>query len=289
VLWEAWQRYHDQPDGDVVLVQAPTHELNPAFDASAVANAYEDDPLSAAAEYGAQFRSDVSTLITREALDACIISGRFELPFIHAVRYCAFLDFAGGSGGDSATLAIAHAEHRQEPRSFVLDVIREHRPPFSPEAVCKEFADVLKAYRLTRAISDKWGGQFPIEQMKKHGIFVEPSAKPKSDLYIELLPLLNSGRVELLDVARLRAQLASLERRTARGGRDSIDHAPGGHDDVANAAAGCLVLASLSARSAADDARDTAFLHATLETRVQSPWRGLVNDGGDSVPTRWDY
>ena len=27
-------------------------------------------------------------------------------------------------------------------------------------------------------------------------------------------------------------------RRTARGGRDSIDHAPGGHDDLANAVAG---------------------------------------------------
>ena len=38
-------------------------------------------------------------------------------------------------------------------------------------------------------------------------------------------------------------QLTSLERRTARGGRDSIDHAPGAHDDVANAVAGALVTA----------------------------------------------
>jgi hypothetical protein len=35
--------------------------------------------------------------------------------------------------------------------------------------------------------------------------------------------------------ARLVAQIVGLERRTARGGRDSIDHAPGAHDDVANA------------------------------------------------------
>jgi hypothetical protein len=39
-------------------------------------------------------------------------------------------------------------------------------------------------------------------------------------------------------------QLLGLERRTARGGRDSIDHAPGAHDDIANAAAGALTLAS---------------------------------------------
>ena len=38
-------------------------------------------------------------------------------------------------------------------------------------------------------------------------------------------------------------QLTSLERRTARGGRDSIDHAPGAHDDIANAVAGALVTA----------------------------------------------
>ena len=39
------------------------------------------------------------------------------------------------------------------------------------------------------------------------------------------------------------AQLCGLERRTARGGRDSIDHAPGGHDDLANAVAGAAALA----------------------------------------------
>jgi hypothetical protein len=63
-------------------------------------------------------------------------------------------------------------------------------------------------------------------------------------IYGELLPILNSGRAELLDHPRLTTQLCGLERRTARGGRDSIDHAPGGHDDLANAAAGALVAAA---------------------------------------------
>jgi hypothetical protein len=65
--------------------------------------------------------------------------------------------------------------------------------------------------------------------------------KPKSDIYRDMLPLLNSGRVELLDVPRLAAQLCGLERRSARGGRDSVDHAPSGHDDLCNSAAGVLV------------------------------------------------
>ena len=68
-------------------------------------------------------------------------------------------------------------------------------------------------------------------------------ARPKSDLYVDLLPLLNSRRIELLDHPRLVTQLCGLERRTARGGRDSIDHGPGGHDDLANAIAGVAALA----------------------------------------------
>jgi hypothetical protein len=38
----------------------------------------------------------------------------------------------------------------------------------------------------------------------------------------------------------LARQLVALERRTTRGGRDIIDHAPGAHDDRANAAAGVI-------------------------------------------------
>ena len=66
----------------------------------------------------------------------------------------------------------------------------------------------------------------------------------KSDIYRDMLPLLNSRKCELLDNRRLISQLHGLERRTARGGRDSIDHGPGAHDDIANAVAGCLVLAA---------------------------------------------
>ena len=57
------------------------------------------------------------------------------------------------------------------------------------------------------------------------------------------MPLINSGAVDLLEHDRLVMQLTSLERRTARGGKDSIDHAPGAHDDTANLVAGALVTA----------------------------------------------
>lgn len=250
VLWIAWQKYHDKPDGDVVFVQAPTLTLNPTFDARAIEKAFEEDPSSAQAEFGAQFRTDVESFISRDAIDAVVVPDRLELPRVAGVRYVGFLDFAGGAvGGDSAVLAIAH-EERSEPRDprierrdiAILDLAREFRPPFSPEQVCAEFSTALKTYGISTAVADRWAGQFPVEQMRKHGITVTASDRAKSDIYKDFLPVINSGGCELLNLPRLIAQLAALERKTARGGRDSIDHPPGQHDDVVNAVAGAMTL-----------------------------------------------
>jgi hypothetical protein len=60
---------------------------------------------------------------------------------------------------------------------------------------------------------------------------IEQAARPKSDLYVDLLAALNSRRVDLLDNPKLINQLCALEQRTVRSGRDSVDHPSGGHDE----------------------------------------------------------
>jgi hypothetical protein len=93
-------------------------------------------------------------------------------------------------------------------------------------------------------------------------------------LYRDALPLLNSGRVELLDVPRLAAQLCSLERRTVRGGKDSIDHPPGAHDDLANAVAGVVTLAAVRRSLVISDgvpARFAAPVHPAFQSPGRSP------------------
>jgi hypothetical protein len=62
---------------------------------------------------------------------------------------------------------------------------------------------------------------------------------------------LNSRKADLLDHPKLLTQLVGLERRTARGGKDSIDHAPSAHDDVCNAVAG--VLTTLTSKKSSYD------------------------------------
>ncbi|MFL5252996.1 MAG: hypothetical protein ACJ8AI_08890 [Rhodopila sp.] len=124
----------------------------------------------------------------------------------------------------------------------MLDAIREVRPPFSPEAVVKEFASLLKTFKITRIVGDKYAGEWPRERFRLAGIQYDISEHAKSDIYINTLPLLNSRKVELLDHPRLISQLCGLERRTSRAGRDSVDHAVGAHDDIANAACGALLM-----------------------------------------------
>jgi hypothetical protein len=51
--------------------------------------------------------------------------------------------------------------------------------------------------------------------------------------------------VRLLDHPQATAELIALERRTHWGGKETIDHAPGAHDDAANAVAGAAACASL--------------------------------------------
>ena len=75
---------------------------------------------------------------------------------------------------------------------------------------------------------------------KLEGIEYALAAKAKSDLYLDLLAAVTSGRVELPPDPTLLRELHVLERRRGRSGRDRVDHRPGGHDDRANAVAGVV-------------------------------------------------
>lgn len=239
-LWSTYRKHYGAGGDPAILVaKGASRTFNPALPEAVVKRAYERDPVSAAAEYGAEFRTDVESFVAVDVVEAVTIPGRFELPPVSGTRYVGFVDPSGGSA-DSMTMAIAH----REGETAVLDVVREIRPPFSPDAVVQDFAETLKAYGLSSVAGDRYGGMWPQERFQVAGIRYEPSERTKSEIYAGLLPLLNSARCELLDLPRLASQLGGLERRTSRGGRDSIDHAPNSHDDLVNAAAGALVLAA---------------------------------------------
>ena len=239
-VFETWQRHFgEKGDPRLLVAQGSSRDFNPSLPQSVIDRAMERDPIAASAEYGGQFRSDLETFVSREAVEACISPGVFERAPLSSIRYYGFVDPSGGSA-DSMTLAIAHAERE----IIVLDAVREVKPPFSPENVVASFAATLKGYRIATIRGDRYGGEWPREQFQKLGIRYEPSERNRSEIYVELLPLINSRRVDLLDDKRMIAQLVQLERRTSRVGKDAIDHPPGQHDDRINAAAGAIVFAA---------------------------------------------
>lgn len=104
-------------------------------------------------------------------------------------------------------------------------------------------SDVLRKYHVRKVTGDNYAGEWPVEAFQAHGIRYTKAELPASGLYLELLPRICSKEIELLDDEILINQLSNLERRTRSGGKDIIDHPPGGHDDVANAVAGVTEVA----------------------------------------------
>ncbi|QJQ99797.1 hypothetical protein [Halomonas sp. PGE1] len=232
LLYNKHKRHFGQ-DSDVLVIQGGTQQFNPTIDARVIEEALEEDPAGAKSEWLGQFRDDVSDFLTRDVVDAAARPSPLELPPMQRQRYFGFVDPAGG-GKDEFTVGIGHVEDG----CTVVDVVRGRRG--TPASIVEEYAALLKDYRISRATSDRYAGQWPVDEFKKHGITVEQSAKPKSQMYMDALSAFNSGQVQIPPCDKLLTQLAALERRTSRGGQDSIDHPPGGHDDRANVVAGLL-------------------------------------------------
>jgi hypothetical protein len=78
-MFEAYQAHYGK-DGDPVLFWKGTSlEMNPTLDPAIVAAAYDLDPATAAAEYGAEWRSDCERLFSEEMLNKVT---DFDLPSV---------------------------------------------------------------------------------------------------------------------------------------------------------------------------------------------------------------
>jgi hypothetical protein len=278
LLYSDYAQFYGKDDALTLVWKASTVEMNSDMaDEPDMMRMYREDPDRADAEHGGNFRTDIVSFITREAVEAVVADSVLEIPHGGGVNYVGFVDPSGGSA-DSFTLSIAHAERDG---LAVLDVVREIRPPFSPDGVVQEYAATLKVYGISRVIGDAYAGHWPRERFAVHGIQYDVSKINKSMIYSEFLPALNGRRVQLLDNERLIGQLCALERRVARGGRDSIDHSPGAHDDLANAACGALVHVIAERVPALLKPKDLLENGAPVEMPKQAPLVYAVMCVGD--------
>jgi hypothetical protein len=238
VLFEAHRNNYGRDDAPVLVWQAPTTVMNPSIPAEFIQDQIDQDPEAGRSEWLAQFREDIEAAFSLEIIEACVIHGRVELLPAERISYLAFCDPSGGRH-DQFTLSISH---RADDKA-IIDLVRAWKPPFDPSEVVKECAEALKPYRVKTIIGDAYAGEWPREQFRKHGITYQLSDKNRSQLYLDLIPVVCSKRVELPDNRKLIDELRRLERRRGRSGKDSIDHPANGHDDMANAVAGAVNMA----------------------------------------------
>ena len=239
VLFDMFRNYYGKAGGPLIW-KAPTLTMNPTISKRLIENALKEDPQAASAEWEAEWRQDIEAFITPELVEAVTVPGRFELPRVEGIQYHAFADPSGGRQ-DSFTLGIAHKDSRGK---VILDVLRERRPPFQPQAVTAEYAEVLKSFGVSCVETDRYAAEYATAAWRECGITARNSDLTASEIYVNFLPIISNGTAELLDLKRLAGQLTGLERRARPGGKDLITHYPGGHDDCAVSASGACVQAA---------------------------------------------
>jgi hypothetical protein len=299
LLYQKFKDHFGADTDDVLVIKAASQMLNPTIDASVIEQALRDDPAAARAEWLGEFRDDIAGFLDVTLVESAVDYGVLcRPPRGDQHKYFSFIDASGGRR-DSFTCAIAHTEGE----AVVLDCVHEVKPPFNPTTATEEISAPLKSYNLTETVGDRYGAQWIVDAFSKCGIALTHSHRDRSAIYIDCMPLFTSGRLRLIDNRKLVLQFGGLERRTAPGGRDRIDHGVAGHDDLCNAAAGAVTLAARAAAQTPSFPAPIVFFadgsstDPALDTRQDKPRRPTKTatelfyenggGGGDGRPSWW--
>jgi hypothetical protein len=242
LLYQKFRDSYAHDEGNILVVQGPSKVFNPTLKDSVISAQRAADPTGSGAEWDAIFRDDLSSFLDEASIDAAIQHGRpLELPPREGVAYFVFVDMSGGRH-DLSTIAVVHSEGEGDDRRYVADVMRGRKG--DPRAAVKEFVELAKSYHCTVVTGDNYGAEWVAGAYREAGADYLQSKLVRSELYLAGLPLFTTGVVGIPNLAPLVRELRLLERRTARSGRDVVDHGPGGSDDHANAVFGALHLAA---------------------------------------------
>lgn len=239
----AFELYEEnwKQESPILIWHASTVQMNPGFKQSIITRLMhrrgKDKTLAMRSEFEAEWRADIETFITIEEYRTAVLEGVPQLPAMAANHYKAFVDMSGGKV-DSSCLAISHNDDGYA----ALDLVFEVRSPHNPEDAVRDFVETLKRYRIHEVTGDRYSGNWCQSAFRRKGIAYHESKLDKNTIYQEFQALLAMRKLMLIDNERLRRQCIGLERRLRAGGRDVIDHAPGYHDDLVNAAAGACQL-----------------------------------------------
>jgi hypothetical protein len=135
-------------------------------------------------------------------------------------------------------VGIVHVEGER----YIADAVRGRKG--NPQEAVIEFVKLVKQYRCSTITGDNYAKEWVAGAYRGAGLEYRRAPLPRSDLYLEGLPLFTRGLVSIPDHQQLIREMRLLERRVARSGKDAVNHGIGGHDDHANALFGALYVAA---------------------------------------------
>ena len=157
---------------------------------------------------------------------------------------------------------------------------RGWRGPHNPHQAAAEFAALAKSHRVHTIWGDNYAKEWVAGTYRKLGLEYRKSPLPKSDLYLESLPLFRRGLVRIPnDPVLVRECL--LERTTGRSGKDVVAKPRGeaSHDDFSNALCGALYVAVKAAA-----VQPVPIVMPFIATRPRRIPGGSVFAGDGSAP-----
>ena len=241
VLWDAWQKRGK--DKETLVWHASTVLMNPTVTERFLAKEKERDLENFRREYLAEFTEAISSFLSAESIQQCVIEGRIELlPDRKNFHYIAAIDAA--YKGDQFTVCIAHNDNVKE--KVVVDHLdgwqgsRKH--PLKLPGVMLEIRSLADRYGFDRVHGDQFGSEPLKDIFKRYGLSYKErtfTSQSKADIYATLRTLITDGRIELLDHKSSLKELRGLELELLPGGAVRIGHSRHGkaRDDYADAIA----------------------------------------------------
>jgi hypothetical protein len=234
-IWTDYSKRLQRDEPLVLKMSSP--EGNPTLRPELLAAERERDPERYEREINAEFVDSAQSLLPGEALDRCVVRGRWEVPPKTGMQYTAGLDVAFRS--DDFGFALSHAEGER----VILDLVRSWTPkpgkPVQFASTMEEIVAICKHYGCTRAFSDQVANEVVKQYLAAAGIKLEQVStlgRRASGIYATLRAKTLAGQIEFLDVPELLSQLRRLEIIRSSGGGERCE-ASSGHDDIAIAAA----------------------------------------------------
>ncbi|MBA2634294.1 MAG: hypothetical protein H0U86_15070 [Chloroflexi bacterium] len=249
-FYDLFKEASGDADRGLVLHQ-PTWQVNPTPSVLAeVQAAYATDPVMARREYGAEWVDEIGQVLGRELIEAAVRDHGTQPPAAGNV-YGVAMDPSGLTGNDSYVVAAYHVD-----RADVLHVdwadewIGTRGQPPDQRPVADAIAEVVRAYRVSRVVSDQYAFGSTKLNLEDRGVKGVRLINFDQAVKVRGLSLLRqrllAGTLSLPNTApKFAAQLSILEVSRLPGGKERISAPKGLHDDWAM----CLILACLQAEA----------------------------------------